>query len=137
VTAGFTATDPFAGFAPTPLSMVTPVALLVCQVRFTELPGATVVELAVNESTEGAGPDSLGPFPTPLQPLNKSAAAANNTVNNRSELILFDVRSQHIGPPGNRKYRPRLRMIVPITPELAARAAADYLVLYLGSRYRD
>ena len=53
MTAGFTETDPFAALAPTPLSMVTPVALAVCQVRVTALPGAMVLGLTVKESTEG------------------------------------------------------------------------------------
>src|SRR5579864_3215714 len=53
VAAGFTETDPFAGLAPIPMSIVTPVAFMVCQLSVTAVPGATVLELAANETTVG------------------------------------------------------------------------------------
>jgi len=44
VTVGVTITDPFAGRDPTPLSIVTPVALVVDQFRVAEPPAVVIVE---------------------------------------------------------------------------------------------
>ena len=82
-----TVNEPLAGCLPTPLSMVTWVALEVTQLRVTGLLGEIVLELAVNETTCGgfaAGGGVLGEAPTPRQPLMKrmqlNSREANATV---------------------------------------------------------
>lgn len=56
---GLTFTDPEAATVPTPLSMETAVALVVVQLKVTELPGATLAGVAEREAT-GATIESGG-----------------------------------------------------------------------------
>jgi hypothetical protein len=60
VCVGVTRTDPFAGCAPTPLSIVTPVAFTVDHDNVDDSPALMVAGLAVKDEitgTVGAGPD--------------------------------------------------------------------------------
>ena len=64
--------EPFGGCLPTPLSIITCVALAVTQLRVTGLLGAMVLELTLNETTCGlftAGGGVAGEAPTPRQPI--------------------------------------------------------------------
>lgn len=88
-----TVNDPFGGCLPTPLSIMTCVALAVTQLRVTGLLGAMVLELELNETTCGPLGEGFvcggGEAPSPRQPV-----IVSRQLNSREAIAIVDLRRQ-------------------------------------------